>query len=105
MVSCGNQEVTSFLALLRSDVAICRHLKVTSGEFVLGVVIDVHFLVVLCSLKLVALKEQFNLQTKIVLFRINPNLQVVKSVFVIHRIFRKIIIVFFDFKEFVVLWV
>jgi len=103
MVSCGNQEVTSFLALLRPDVTISRHLKVTPRKFVLGVVIDVHFLVVLCSLKLVALKEQFNLQTKIVLFRINPNLQVVKSVFVIHRILCEIIIVLFDFKEFVVL--
>ena len=57
------KEVASFLALLWPNVAVSCQLVVTFWEFILWVLVDVDFLILLCGLYMISFQEHFHLQS------------------------------------------
>ena len=100
-----HKEVTSFLALLWPNVAVSRELVVTIWEFVLWILVDVNFLILLCCLYMISFQEHFHLQSEVLVQIICAYSQEIETVLLIHSILSVEPILILYLKEMVICWV
>ena len=100
-----HEEIASFLALFRPNIAVSRQLVISIREFILWVLVDVYFLILLCGFHMISLQEHFNLQSEILVQIICAYSQEIETVLLVHRIFCVEPILILDLEEMVIRWV
>jgi len=100
-----HKEVASFLALLWPNVAVCRELVVTIWEFILWILVDVNFLILLCCLYMIPFKEHFDFKSEVLVQIICAHSQEIETMLLVHSILSVKPILILDLEEMVICWV